>query len=65
MSIRQIMKSEAIVCTVPERRKAQAVRDCLTGEVSPLRPASTLRQHERAYVFVDTEAASLLDRVAR
>ena len=65
MSVRQIMKSEAIVCTVPERRKAQAVRDCLTGEVSPLRPASTLRQHERAYVFLDAEAASLLDREAR
>jgi glucosamine-6-phosphate deaminase len=65
MSIRQIMKSEAIVCTVPERRKAQAVRGCLTGEVSPLHPASILRQHERAYVFLDTEAASLLDREAR
>jgi glucosamine-6-phosphate deaminase len=62
MSIRQIMRSKAIVCTVPDRRKAQAVRDCFTGEVTPLHPASILRQHENAFVFLDGDAASLLDR---
>ena len=62
MSIKQIMKSKAIVCTVPDRRKAQAVRDCLTGEVSPSYPASVLRQHEEAYLFLDADSASLLDR---
>lgn len=61
MSVQQIMCSWAIVCTVPDRRKAQAVRDCLTGEVTPLHPASILRWHERAYVFLDADAASLLD----
>jgi glucosamine-6-phosphate deaminase len=60
MSIRQIMRSRAVVCTVPERRKAQAVCDCFTGEVTPLHPASILRQHARAYVFLDADAASLL-----
>ena len=62
MSIQQIMRSKAIVCTVPDRRKAQAVHDCLTGEVTPLHPASILRQHEEAYLFLDADAASLLDR---
>jgi glucosamine-6-phosphate deaminase len=61
MSIRQIMKSRAIVCMVSERRKAQAVRDCFTGEVTPVHPASVLRQHKHAYVFLDAEAASLLN----
>ncbi len=60
MSIRQIMKSHDIVCTVPDRRKAQAVRDCLTGEVTPLHPASILRQHAHTYLFLDADAASLL-----
>jgi glucosamine-6-phosphate deaminase len=60
MSVRQIMRSRAIVCTVPDRRKAQAVYNCFTGEVSPRNPASILRQHERAYVFLDGDAASLL-----
>jgi glucosamine-6-phosphate deaminase len=62
MSIRQIMRSRAIVCTVPDGRKAQAVYQCFTGEVSPLNPASILRQHARANVFLDTDAASLLSQ---
>lgn len=62
MSIRQIMRSRAIVCTVPEQRKARAVRDCFTGEIAPLHPASILRQHEEAYVFLDADAASLMNR---
>jgi len=61
MSIKQIITSRAIVCVVPDRRKAQVVHDCFTGEVTPWHPASILRQHERAYVFLDTDAASLLD----
>jgi glucosamine-6-phosphate deaminase len=62
MSVQQIMRSKAIVCTVPDRRKARAVHDCLTGEVTPLHPASILRQHKEAYLFLDADAASLLDR---
>jgi glucosamine-6-phosphate deaminase len=60
MSIRQMMKSKAIVCTVPEQRKARAVRDCLTGDVSPRHPASILQCHPAAWCFLDRAAASLL-----
>jgi glucosamine-6-phosphate deaminase len=60
ISIQQIMKSPAVICTVADRRKAQAVYDCFTGEVTPEHPSSILRQHEHAYVFLDAEAASLL-----
>lgn len=60
MSVRQIMKSRHIVCTVPDRRKAQAVRDSLSGPVSPDVPASILPSHENCDLFLDTEAASLL-----
>jgi len=62
MSIKQIQKSQSIVCTVPDRRKSQAVYDCFTGDVTPLHPASVLRQHDHAYVFLDADAASLLNR---
>lgn len=62
MSIRQIMRSRAIVCTVPDRRKARAVRECFAGEVTPAHPASILRRHERAYAFLDADASSLLDK---
>jgi glucosamine-6-phosphate deaminase len=60
MSIRQIMKSEAIVCTVPDQRKAQAVKHCLEGEISPRHPASILRRHPNAFIYLDKAAASLL-----
>lgn len=60
MSIRQILKSREILCVVPERRKAEAVRDCLDGPVTPLHPASILQQHAGVTVFLDTESASLL-----
>ena len=60
MSIRQIMKARRIVCVVPDARKAAAVRDCLTREVSPGRPASALQRHPAATVYLDVHSAALL-----
>ena len=61
MSIRQIMASRCIVCTVPDERKARAVRATMAGEVSNLVPASILREHGDCHLFLDTPAAALLD----
>lgn len=60
MSIQQIMKSRDILCVVPDRRKAEAVRNCLKLEVSPLHPASILQQHDRVKIYLDPDSASLL-----
>jgi len=60
MSIRQIMKSACIIVSVPERRKAEAVKDTLEGEVTNMHPASILQRHPRCKIFLDEEAASLL-----
>ncbi|HLY12362.1 MAG TPA: glucosamine-6-phosphate deaminase [Planctomycetota bacterium] len=60
MSIPQILKAEQIICTVPDARKAEAVRAALEGEVTPQLPASYLQQHPRAYVYVDPQSASRL-----
>ncbi|MBN2640301.1 MAG: glucosamine-6-phosphate deaminase [Victivallales bacterium] len=60
MSIKHIMKSKAIICTVPDARKAEAVRNSLKLEVSNLHPASILQRHEQCLIFVDEAAASLL-----
>ena len=62
MSIRQIMKSAAIVCTVPDQRKAAAVRDCISkgAAVTPAHPASILKEHPTVFVYLDRESASLL-----
>jgi glucosamine-6-phosphate deaminase len=60
MSIRQILRARRIFCTVPDRRKAEAVRACLEEEISPLRPASILRRHPNTDLYLDRASASLL-----
>ena len=61
MSVKQIMKAAHVICTVPDRRKSKAVKACLEGEIGPMVPASILRKHPRCFLFLDREAASLLD----
>jgi glucosamine-6-phosphate deaminase len=61
MSIQQILKAREIVCVVPDARKAQAVKACLEGEISPMAPASILRTHPNVTVYLDQDSASLLD----
>ena len=58
MSIKQIMKSENIICSVPDERKSVAVKNTLKGEVSPLIPASILQKHTSTWLFLDKESAS-------
>lgn len=60
MSIRQIMRSKAIVCSVPDQRKAKAVQAALEGPVTPNVPASILQTHAEATIYLDPPAASLL-----
>ena len=61
MSVKQIMKSKTIICSVPDARKARAVKNSLEEPVSPLVPASILTTHGDAWIFLDQESASLLD----
>jgi len=60
MSLRQILKSKALVVTVPDARKAMAVRNSLEGPLTPLVPASMLRRHSHCSLFLDQDSASLL-----
>jgi len=60
MSIRQIMKSKAIICSVPDLRKAEAVKGTVEDMISPDIPASIMRQHESAWLYLDRDSASLL-----
>lgn len=63
MSIKQIMKSKGIVCSVPDERKAQAVKDCVEKAVSNMHPASILQQHSDCYLYLDEASASRLDSI--
>ena len=60
MSPRQILKARELVVVVPDQRKALAVQACLEGEISPLAPASILRRHRNATLYLDNDSASLL-----
>jgi glucosamine-6-phosphate deaminase len=60
MSIPQIMKSRRIVCTVPDARKAAAVKGAVEGPVTPLCPASILQRHQGCALYLDSDSASAL-----
>jgi glucosamine-6-phosphate deaminase len=60
MSVRQVMKSKTIICTVPDARKADAVKGALEGPVTPDLPASILQEHDDCHLFLDKESAGKL-----
>ena len=60
MAIPQILKAREILVVVPDARKAQAVKDCFEDEITPMAPASILRLHANAIVYLDRDSASLL-----
>ncbi|MBM6592501.1 glucosamine-6-phosphate deaminase [Microvirga pudoricolor] len=60
MSIQQILKSDVLVISVPDERKAVAVQAAIEGPITPDYPASILKTHSRCTVFLDRPAASRL-----
>lgn len=65
MAPRQILKAREIISVVPDKRKAQAVKACLEGEIGPMVPGSILRRHSATTVFLDHDSASLLSPALR
>lgn len=60
MSIRQMMRAERLILSIPDERKAEAVRDALEGPVTPDHPASIIQTHPATIVLLDPPAASRL-----
>lgn len=60
MTIREVLKAREIIGIVPDARKAEAVAKCFEGEVTPMAPASILRTHKNARVYLDKSSAALL-----
>lgn len=60
MSIQQIMKARTIICTVPDKRKAEAVKHCMDGEISVDYPASILKRHPSVFMYLDRASAAML-----
>lgn len=60
LTIPALMSCRSIVCIVPLERKAEAIRKMLTESISEACPASILRTHDDATLFLDKGAAILL-----
>jgi len=60
MSIRQILAAQTLIVTVPDARKADAVKGCIDGELTNRCPASILRLHADCRLFLDEPAAGKL-----
>lgn len=60
MSVKQIMKSKNVICSVPGSRKAIAVKNSVEHSVSNLFPASILQLHKNCKLYLDKDAAALL-----
>ena len=60
MSVKQILKVKNIICSVPDSRKATAVRAVIEGPVTSDVPASILQQHKSTMIFLDHQSSELL-----
>src|SRR6185312_1676174 len=65
MSIKQILKSKHIICSVPGARKAIAVKDTLEKEISNLYPSTILQTHNNCTLYIDEDAATSLNAATK
>ncbi len=60
LTVPALLAPKHILCIVPEARKAEAVRACLTEPISEDRPGSILRTVTHAQLYLDQDSAALL-----
>lgn len=60
MSVRRILASRLLICSVPDLRKAEAVKATVEGPITTAVPASILQEHHNCRLHIDRAAASFL-----
>lgn len=60
LTVPALFRGAQLFCVVPAATKAQAVRDTLRDEISTRCPASVLRRHPHAKLYLDQDSAALL-----
>ena len=58
LTIPALLSAKSVLAIVPEARKAEIVYQTLNGPVSPLCPASILRQTAHAHLFLDSNSGA-------
>jgi glucosamine-6-phosphate deaminase len=61
LTIPALMSGKRLFCVVPGQAKAEAVRNALSGAISPGCPASILRQHGNCSLYLDMDSSKLLN----
>ena len=62
MSVKHVMKSKNIICSIPGSRKAVAVKNSVEQPVSPFYPSSILQRHQHCMLYLDKNSSSLLSK---
>jgi glucosamine-6-phosphate deaminase len=58
LTIPALMSGKSIFCMVPAKTKADAAYNAVYGEISESSPASILKNHNSAVLYLDTDSAS-------
>jgi glucosamine-6-phosphate deaminase len=62
LTIPALTAASHMFCIVPCFTKAEAVKNTMEGEISILCPASILRKHESAKLYLDKDSAKMLSK---
>jgi len=62
LTVPALMRAKYLSVVVPGIRKAEAVRETINGDISTKCPATILRTHENAVLFLDKHSASMLEQ---
>ena len=60
LTVPALMSGKELYCIVPAKTKANAVAATVNGEITPDCPASVLRTHAAATLYLDPDSSSLL-----
>ena len=60
LTVPTLFAGKHLFCIVPAKTKAQAVYSTLNGEIGEACPATVLRRHESAVLFLDADSSALL-----
>lgn len=60
LTVPALTSAKYLICTVPAPTKANAVKAMLCGEYGECCPATSLRKHENAKMFLDADSAALV-----
>ena len=60
LTVPALLKAPYLFCIVPAKTKAKAVYNTINGHISEKCPASILRTHANAILYLDDQSSSLL-----